>query len=128
RTCPAPHGRRPRRGGTRRLPPPLRPRRVTEAETAADRETGCGSREPLRAPSPICCPRKSLPPPTRSSPVPCSTYPTRSASPHRPPLAPLWCAAVVRPAGPYRVIYLINDASRVVEVTATRHRKDAYLT
>ncbi|WP_239345237.1 MULTISPECIES: type II toxin-antitoxin system RelE/ParE family toxin [unclassified Frankia] len=28
--------------------------------------------------------------------------------------------------GPYRVIYLVDDANRVVEVTAIRHRRDAY--
>jgi mRNA interferase RelE/StbE len=41
-----------------------------------------------------------------------------------PPLAPLWSAR----RGPYRVIYLIDDTSRVVEVTAIRHPKDAYHT
>jgi mRNA interferase RelE/StbE len=41
-----------------------------------------------------------------------------------PPLAPLWSAR----RGPYRVIYLVDDTNRVVEVTAVRHRKDAYHT
>jgi mRNA interferase RelE/StbE len=41
-----------------------------------------------------------------------------------PPLAPLRSAR----RGPYRVIYLIDDTKRVVEVTAIRHRKDAYHT
>ncbi|WP_239377046.1 type II toxin-antitoxin system RelE/ParE family toxin [Frankia sp. Cj5] len=42
--------------------------------------------------------------------------------PPRPPLTPLWSAR----RGPYRVIYLVDDANRVVEVTAIRHRRDAY--
>lgn len=40
------------------------------------------------------------------------------------PLAPLWSAR----RGDYRVLYLIDDGLYVVEVTAVRHRSDAYRT
>jgi mRNA interferase RelE/StbE len=30
------------------------------------------------------------------------------------------------PSGDYRVIYQINDVSRIVDVSAIRHRRDAY--
>lgn len=39
-----------------------------------------------------------------------------------PPLAPAWTAR----RGTYRILYLIDDERRVVEVTAIRHRSDAY--
>ncbi|WP_322752764.1 type II toxin-antitoxin system RelE/ParE family toxin [Frankia sp. Cas3] len=41
-----------------------------------------------------------------------------------PPLAPLRSAR----RGAYRIIYLIDEASHTVEVTAVRHRSDAYHT
>jgi mRNA-degrading endonuclease RelE of RelBE toxin-antitoxin system len=50
--------------------------------------------------------------------------PRAVGKPLDPPLAPLWSAR----RGPYRIIYLIDDTSRVVEVTAVRHPKDAYHT
>jgi len=39
-----------------------------------------------------------------------------------PPLAPAYSAR----RGTYRVLYLINDANRTVEVTAISHRADTY--
>lgn len=48
--------------------------------------------------------------------------PHRVGKPLEPPLAPLWSAR----RGPYRVLYLVDDVERVVEVTAVRHRVDAY--
>ena len=50
--------------------------------------------------------------------------PHRVGKPLSPPLAPLWSAR----RGTYRVLYLIDDNARVVEVTAVRHRRDAYRT
>lgn len=50
--------------------------------------------------------------------------PHRVGRPLDPPLAPLWSAR----RGPYRVVYLIDDAHHTVEVTANRHRSDAYHT
>jgi mRNA-degrading endonuclease RelE of RelBE toxin-antitoxin system len=50
--------------------------------------------------------------------------PRRVGRPLDPPLAPLWSAR----RGPYRVVYLIDDAHHTVEVTAIRHRRDAYHT
>ncbi|WP_277602666.1 MULTISPECIES: type II toxin-antitoxin system RelE family toxin [Protofrankia] len=50
--------------------------------------------------------------------------PHRVGKPLDPPLAPLWSAR----RGPYRVIYLIDGTKHVVEVTAIRHRRDAYHT
>jgi mRNA-degrading endonuclease RelE of RelBE toxin-antitoxin system len=41
-----------------------------------------------------------------------------------PPLAPAWSAR----RGSYRVLYLIDDEAREVQVTAIRHRSDAYRT
>lgn len=48
-------------------------------------------------------------------------------NPHRVgrPLSPLAPAYSARP-GDYRVLYLIDDDSRTVTVTAVRHRSDAY--
>lgn len=40
----------------------------------------------------------------------------------QPPLAPAWSAH----RGEYRVLYLIDETSRAVKVTAIRHRSDAY--
>lgn len=44
--------------------------------------------------------------------------------PLNPPLASAWTAR----RGTYRIMYFIDDASAVVEVTAVRHRADAYRT
>lgn len=48
--------------------------------------------------------------------------PHRVGKPLEPPLAPLWSAR----RGTYRVLYLIDEAEKLVEVTAIRHRSDAY--
>jgi mRNA interferase RelE/StbE len=48
--------------------------------------------------------------------------PRRVGKPLNPPLDPAWSAR----RGDYRVLYLVHDASRTVEVTAIRHRRDAY--
>lgn len=48
--------------------------------------------------------------------------PRRVGKPLEPPLAPAWTAR----RGAYRVLYLIDEESRTVEVTAVRHRSDAY--
>jgi mRNA interferase RelE/StbE len=50
--------------------------------------------------------------------------PPRVGKPLDPPLAPAWSAR----RGDYRVLYLIDDDQRVVQVTAIRHRSDAYRT
>jgi mRNA interferase RelE/StbE len=50
--------------------------------------------------------------------------PRRVGKPLSPPLDPAWSAR----RGDYRVLYLIDDRSRTVEVTAVRHRSDAYRT
>jgi mRNA interferase RelE/StbE len=39
-----------------------------------------------------------------------------------PPMAPAWSAR----RGTYRILYQIDDTSRTVNVTAIRHRADAY--
>jgi len=39
-----------------------------------------------------------------------------------PPLAPTWSAH----RGEYRVLFLIDETSQIVKVTAIRHRSDAY--
>lgn len=41
-----------------------------------------------------------------------------------PPLAPAWIAR----RGSYRIMYLLDDSRRIVDVTAIRHRADAYRT
>ena len=46
----------------------------------------------------------------------------RVGKPLNPPLAPAWSAR----RGTYRILYLIDQAKQVVEVTAIRHRADAY--
>jgi mRNA interferase RelE/StbE len=48
--------------------------------------------------------------------------PHRVGKPLGPPMAPAWTAR----RGTYRVLYLPDDVERVVEVTAVRHRADAY--
>ena len=48
--------------------------------------------------------------------------PHRVGKPLVAPLAPAWSAR----RGSYRVLYLIDDEARVVQVTAIRHRSDAY--
>jgi mRNA interferase RelE/StbE len=50
--------------------------------------------------------------------------PHRVGKPLDPPLYPAWSAR----RGDYRVLYLIDDATRTVDVTAVRHRSDAYRT
>lgn len=50
--------------------------------------------------------------------------PHRVGKPLDPPLAPAWTAR----RGTYRILYLVDDAHRVVEVSAVRHRSDAYRT
>ena len=50
--------------------------------------------------------------------------PLQVGRPLSPPLDPAWSAR----RGDYRVLYLIDDRSRTVEVTAVRHRSDAYRT
>jgi len=48
--------------------------------------------------------------------------PHRVGKPLDLPLAPAWSAH----RGEYRVLYLIDDDEQVVQVTAIRHRSDAY--
>ena len=48
--------------------------------------------------------------------------PQRVGKPLRAPLAPAFSAR----RGSYRVLYLIDEASRTVKVTAVAHRGDAY--
>ncbi len=48
--------------------------------------------------------------------------PHRVGKPLDPPLAPAWTAR----RGTYRILYRIDDVQRIVEVTAVRHRADAY--
>jgi len=48
--------------------------------------------------------------------------PRRVGKPLSPPLAPAWSAR----RGDYRVLYLIDDDTRTISVTAVRHRSDAY--
>lgn len=50
--------------------------------------------------------------------------PQRVGKPLDPPLAPAWTAR----RGTYRILYTCDLASRTVEVTAIRHRSDAYRT
>lgn len=50
--------------------------------------------------------------------------PHRVGKPLEPLLAPAWTAR----RGTYRILYFLDDAHRVVEVTAIRHRSDAYRT
>jgi mRNA-degrading endonuclease RelE of RelBE toxin-antitoxin system len=48
--------------------------------------------------------------------------PHRVGQPLGPPMAPAWSAR----RGTYRILYLLDDTHHVVEVTAIRHRSDAY--
>ena len=48
--------------------------------------------------------------------------PRRVGKPLGPPLAPAYSAR----RGDYRVLYLIDEATHTVKVTAIRHRTDAY--
>lgn len=50
--------------------------------------------------------------------------PHRVGKPLDPPMAPAWTAR----RGTYRVLFLLHEDERVVEVTAIRHRADAYRT
>jgi len=50
--------------------------------------------------------------------------PHRVGKPLDLPMAPAWTAR----RGTYRVLYLIDDNQRTVEITAVRHRADAYRT
>jgi mRNA interferase RelE/StbE len=50
--------------------------------------------------------------------------PHRVGKPLNPPLAPAWSAR----RGSYRILYYLDDDHRIVEVTAIRHRSDAYRT
>ncbi|MDN5861122.1 MAG: type II toxin-antitoxin system RelE/ParE family toxin [Pseudonocardia sp.] len=50
--------------------------------------------------------------------------PHRVGKPLDPPMAPTWTAR----RGTYRILYLLDDSRRIVEVTAVRHRSDAYRT
>lgn len=50
--------------------------------------------------------------------------PRRVGKPLDQPLAPAWTAR----RGTYRILYFIDDATSTVEVTAVRHRADAYRT
>lgn len=48
--------------------------------------------------------------------------PHRVGKPLDPPMAPAWTGR----RGTYRILYLIDDDHRTVEITAVRHRADAY--
>lgn len=50
--------------------------------------------------------------------------PCRVGKPLPPPMAPTWTAR----RGTYRILYLLDDSRGIVEVTAIRHRSDAYRT
>ena len=50
--------------------------------------------------------------------------PQRVGKPLGPSLAPVWSAR----RGTYRILYLIDEEEGVVDVTAMRHRADAYRT
>ena len=50
--------------------------------------------------------------------------PHKVGKPLYPPMAPAWTAR----RGTYRILYLIDDDQRTVEITAVRHRSDAYRT
>lgn len=48
--------------------------------------------------------------------------PHRVGKPLDKPMAPAWTAR----RGSYRILYAVDDSQRIVEVTAIRHRSDAY--
>ncbi|MGH3428188.1 MAG: type II toxin-antitoxin system RelE family toxin [Mycobacteriales bacterium] len=48
--------------------------------------------------------------------------PYRVGKPLGPPLEPVWSAR----RGSYRILCLVDESQRVVEVTAVKHRADAY--
>lgn len=48
--------------------------------------------------------------------------PHRVGKPLDPPMAPVWTAR----RGTYRILFLLDDTQRIVQVTAIRHRSDAY--
>ncbi len=50
--------------------------------------------------------------------------PRQVGKPLDPPMAPAWSAR----RGTYRILYRIDDTSHTVNVTAIRHRADAYHT
>ena len=50
--------------------------------------------------------------------------PHRVGKPLGPPMNPAWSAR----RGTYRILYFLDDANGIVEVTAVRHRSDAYRT
>lgn len=50
--------------------------------------------------------------------------PHRVGKPLDPPMAPAWTAR----RGSYRILYLLDETPEIVEVTAARHRSDAYRT
>lgn len=50
--------------------------------------------------------------------------PHRVGKPLNPPMAPAWTAR----RGSYRILYRVDERRGVVEVTAIRHRADAYRT
>ena len=54
--------------------------------------------------------------------VPLLQDPHRVGKPLDPPMAPAWTAR----RGTYRILYVLDDTNRIVEVTAIRHRADAY--
>ncbi len=50
--------------------------------------------------------------------------PRRVGKPLDPPMAPAWTAR----RGTYRILFLLDESQHIVEVTAIRHRSDAYRT
>jgi mRNA interferase RelE/StbE len=50
--------------------------------------------------------------------------PHRAGKSLNPSMAPAWTAR----RGTYRIMYYVDDARRIVDVTAIRHRSDAYRT
>lgn len=50
--------------------------------------------------------------------------PHRVGKPLDPPMAPTWTAR----RGTYRILFLLDESLHTVEVTAIRHRSDAYRT
>ena len=51
-------------------------------------------------------------------------HPHRVGKPLDPPTAPAWTAR----RGTYRILFLLDETHHTVEVTAIRHRSDAYRT